>query len=85
MTAPGGITKNWVLVTCDLKEGQLWGDNQGQGTEAGKSGIQMPRGKWAKTQSKPAEHLATTQVFIAHRQLCIFTHTDAEPISRSNV
>lgn len=22
MTAPGGITKNWVLVTCDLKEGR---------------------------------------------------------------
>lgn len=22
MTAPGGVTKNWVLVTCDLKEGR---------------------------------------------------------------
>lgn len=22
VTAPGGVTKNWVLVTCDLKEGR---------------------------------------------------------------
>lgn len=83
MTAPGGITKNWVLVTYDLKgampgEEQLWGNHQGQGTEAGESGVQAPRGEWAKTQSKPAEHPATPQVFIAYRQLCTFTHTQMQ-------
>lgn len=89
MTAPGGVTKNWVLVTCDLRgampgEEQLWGDNQGQGTEAGKSGVQAPRGEWAKTQSKAAEHLATPQVCIATDSSAP-SHTDAEAISQQHV
>lgn len=64
---------------------QLWVDTQGQGTEAGKNGVQTPRGGWATTQSKSAERLAAPQVFITYRQLCIFTHRDAEPISCSNI
>lgn len=78
MTAPGGITKNWVLVTCDLKEGRCQvRSSYGVMTKVREQklarGTQAPRGEWAKTQSKPAEHLATPQVFIAYSQLCTFT------------
>lgn len=79
MTAPGGVTKNWVLVTCDLKEGRCQvRSSYGVITKVREQKLakvgSRRRGEWAKTQSKAAEHLATPQVCIAHRQLCTFTH-----------
>lgn len=90
MTAPGGITKDWVLVTCDLKEGRCHQVRSSYGVitkvrEQRLARVGSRRPEASGPRLSPNLQSTWQPPSIHCPQTALHLHKDAEPISCSNV